>query len=78
MKTKLEKRGRSIWIKIPKEIVKKAGLAADSEIIAEYADQNIIILSNKKSRKLKDLLSQVTKDNCHPEIFCDRVGKEAL
>ena len=76
MNAKLKKWGDSIGLKIPKEIVKRANLSADSEITIEYADQKIVLLPNKKSRRLKDLLSQVTKDNCHPEIFCDRVGKE--
>ena len=68
--------GDSLGVKIPKEIVRKAKLKIDSKIIIEYSDQKIVILTNKKSCQLKDLLSQVTKDNCHPEIFCDRIGKE--
>ena len=76
MTAKLKKWGDSLGVKIPKGIVKKAKLRIDSEITIEYSDQKIVILTNKKSRKLKDLLSQITKDNCHPEIFCDRIGKE--
>ena len=76
MTIKLKKWEDSIGVKIPKEIVKRANLSADSEITIEYANQKIIILPNKKSQRLKDLLSQVTKDNCHSEVFCDRIGKE--
>ena len=76
MTAKLKKRGDSIGVKIPREIAIKAGLTADSEIIIEYADQKIVILPKKQSPQLEDLLSQVTKGNCHPEIFYDRIGKE--
>ena len=76
MTAKLKKWGDSIGVKIPKEIVRKANLSADSEVIIKYAEQKIVILTNKKSRRLKELLSQVTKDNCHHEVFCERIGKE--
>ena len=76
MTIKLKKWGDSIGLKIPKDIAKRASLSADAEITIEYVNQKIIIFPNKKSRCLKGLLSQVTKDNCHSEVFCDQIGKE--
>ena len=76
MTIKLKKWGDSIGVKIPKDIVKRANLSTNSEITIEYANQKIIILRNKKPLRLKGLLSQVTKDNCHSEVFRDRIGKE--
>ena len=76
MTVKLKKWGNSIGVKIPKKIAKRLNLSAGSEVVIEYSDQKIFIFPKEKCLQLKDLLDQVTKDNCHPEIFCEKIGKE--
>ena len=63
-------------LKILRKSAEKANLSADSEVIVKYEDQKIVICRTKKAQRLNELLAKVTKDNCHPAIFCDRVGKE--
>ena len=73
---KAEPEKQSAGLKIPKESAEKAALSADSEVIVKHEDQKVVICRTKKVQRLNELLAKVTKDNCHPEIFCDRAGKE--
>ena len=54
-------------VRIPKIIMEKANLSINSEIEIECKNRKIIISSKKKPVHLKDLLSQITKDNLHTE-----------
>ena len=76
MASKIQKWGNSVGIRIPKAIMKKANLNVNSEIEIECKNQKIIIFSRKKSVQLKDLLSQITKNNLHTEDSYERTGKE--
>ena len=76
MTGKIQKWGNSMGVRIPKAIIKKANLSANSEIEIECKNQKIIIFSKKKPVQLKDLLSQITKDNLHTEDSYTKAGKE--
>ena len=76
MTSKIQKWGNSIAVRIPKTIIEKASLSVNSEIEIEYKNQKIIIFSKKKPVQLKDLLSQITKDNLHTEDSDAKLGKE--
>lgn len=76
MSAKIQKWGNSLGIRIPKIIMEKANLSINSEIEIECKNQKIIIFSKKKSIQLKDLLSQITKDNLHAEDSYIKAGKE--
>ena len=76
MTSKLQKWGNSIGIKIPKAIIEKTNLRLNSEMEIECRNQKIIIFSKKKSICLKDLLSQITKENLHPEDSYVKAGRE--
>ena len=76
MSTKIQKWGNSVGVRIPKIIMEKANLSINSEIEIEYKNQKIIIFSKKKPVRLKDLLSQITKDNLHAEDSFTKAGKE--
>lgn len=76
MATKVQKWGNSMGIRIPKTIMQKANLNTNSEIEIECRNQKIIIFSKKKPVQLKDLLSQITKDNLHTEDSFIKAGKE--
>ena len=56
--------------------MEKANLSIDSEIEIECKNQKIIIFGKKKPIQLKDLLSQITKDNLHGESGSIKIGKE--
>ena len=76
MNTKIRKWGNSMGIRIPKTLMEKANLSANSEVEIECKNQKIIIFSKKTPLQLKDLLSQITKNNLHSEDSYIRVGKE--
>ncbi len=76
MSAKIQKWGNSVGVRIPKTIMEKANLSVNSEIEIECKNQKIIIFSKKKSIQLKDLLSQITKDNLHVEDSYVKTGKE--
>ena len=76
MSAKIQKWGNSAGIRIPKTIIKKANLRINSEIEIECKNQKIIIFSKKRPIQLKDLLSQVTKNNLHTEDSYIKTGKE--
>ena len=76
MSAKIQKWGNSAGIRIPKTIMKKANLNIHSEIEIEYKNQKIIIFAKKKTVQLKDLLSQITKNNLHAEDSYRKAGKE--
>ena len=76
MSAKIQKWGNSVGVRIPKIIMEKANLSVNSEIEIECKNQKIIIFSKKKSIQLKDLLSQITKDNLHVEDNYVKTGKE--
>ena len=76
MSAKIQKWGNSVGVRIPKTIMEKANLNINSEIEIECKNQKIIIFSKKKSIQLKDLLSQINKDNLHTEDSYIKTGKE--
>ena len=76
MSAKIQKWGNSMGVRIPKTIMEKANLSINSEIEIECKNQKIIIFGKKKSIQLKDLLSQITKDNLHTEDSYIQIGKE--
>ena len=76
MSTKIRKWGNSMGVRIPKTLMEKANLNVNSDIEIECKNQKIIIFSKKTPIQLKDLLSQITKDNLHSEDTYTRVGKE--
>ncbi len=76
MASKLQKWGNSVGVRIPKSIIEKANLDVNSEVEIEHKDGKIIIFPKKKSLQLKELLSQITKDNLHSEEDFLPEGKE--
>ena len=76
MSAKIQKWGNSMGVRIPKAIMEKANLGVNSEIEIECKNQKIIIFSKKKPVQLKNLLSQITKDNLHAEDSFIKAGKE--
>ena len=77
MTTKFQKKRNGFSVTIPKKMVQKAKFNLNTEIDMKCEEGKIIIfLKKEKELTLKDIVKTITKDNRHPEIICDSVGKE--
>jgi len=78
MRTKIQKWGNSLAVRIPKAFAMEAQLEQNSVVDVSLLDGQIIIKPVSTSRwTLEDLLAGVTSDNIHSEIDTgDRVGNE--
>lgn len=79
MKTRIQKWGNSLALRIPKGMAEDAALHLDSEVEMQIADGQIIITPIEEDEyRLEDLLTQVNEDNKHGEVdFGAAVGDEA-
>jgi antitoxin MazE len=78
MKTRIQKWGNSLALRIPKSFATEAGIEQNSSVELSLERGKLIIVSSQRPRfTLKQLLSQVGKDNLHQEIQTGPpVGKE--
>ena len=79
MKTRAQRWGNSLGIRIPKALAQEVDVATDSEVEILARDGEIVIRPIKKrSQSLRQLLSKVTPANLHRELdIGPAVGKEA-
>ena len=79
MKTKIQKWGNSLALRIPKSFAGEVGLQKETAVEVSLADGKIIIAPVFKPKlTLKQLLANVTEDNLHDEIDTGAaVGHEA-
>jgi len=69
MKTRIQKWGNSLALRIPKSFATEVGLEQDSPVEVSLEDGKLVIEAAPKSKwTLKRLLAQVTKDNLHSEF----------
>jgi len=69
MKTRIQKWGNSLALRIPKSFAEEAGLEQDSSVEMSLKDGRLVIAPDAKSRlTLRRLLAQVTRDNRHSEV----------
>ena len=69
MKTRIQKWGNSLALRIPKSFANEVGLEQDSSVEVSLKDGKLVISSAAKSKlTLKRLLAQVTRDNRHSEV----------
>ena len=69
MKTRVQKWGNSLALRIPKSLATEAGLDRDSSVEVSLTDGKLTIVPDTKPKfTLKRLLSQVTKENLHREV----------
>lgn len=80
MKTKAQKWGNSLAVRVPKGIAEKAGLKTEDVLEIEVEDGNLVLMPlTRREYRLKDLVKGITRDNLHQEIdFGEPVGREAL
>ena len=77
MKTRIQKWGNSLGVRIPKNIAGELGIKDGVIVDLEISQQNLIIKLQQSNLDL--LLDNITDDNCHNELFSndDRSGNES-
>jgi len=69
MKTRIQKWGNSLALRIPKSFADEVGLQKETSVEVSLADGKIIVTPVTKSKlTLEQLLSKVTKENLHHEV----------
>jgi antitoxin MazE len=79
MKTKAQKWGNSLAVRVPKGITEQAGVGVNDVLDIEVAKDGVICLRPRRRQKyrLNDLLKGMTKENMPSEIGFGRpVGRE--
>lgn len=78
MRTRAQKWGNSLAVRIPKAIAEQAGVREDDEVEIEVAARVIRMKARRRDPVLAELLRQVTPDNLHGETDFGRPqGREA-
>jgi antitoxin MazE len=80
MKTKIQKWGNSLAVRLPKSVVEQKSLTEGEGVSVAIKDGVITIEQIKKPKyTLDELLAQITPDNIHKEIdWGSDVGKEII
>ena len=77
MKTRLQKWGNSLAVRVPSAFAKDAQVKAGSEVEISIAEAKLIITPLSKRYSLHELLSGVSKKNLYSEIDTGKpAGKE--
>ncbi len=79
MRTRIQRWGHSLALRIPKPFAIEAKLVDRTEVDLTVTNGRLVVTAATKPRQsLDDLLSRVTKRNLHEEVDTGtRVGKEA-
>jgi len=79
MKTRIQKWGSSLALRIPKSFADKAGLEYDAPVEMSLVGRNLVVVPIIEPVLTLDyLLAQVTEDNLHREVDTGQaMGKEA-
>jgi len=69
MKSKVQKWGNSLAVRIPKVFADEAGLEENSEVDVSIIDGTVVIKRKSKFKfDLNELIAQITPENIHNEI----------
>ena len=69
MRTRMQKWGNSLALRIPKSFAEEIGLGQDSPVEVTLEGEKLVILPARESKvTLERLLAQVTDDNVHHEV----------
>lgn len=79
MKTRVQKWGNSLALRIPKSFANEVGLLNDSSVEVSLANGKLVVMPiEKPGVTLKKLLAQITEKNMHREVDSGpAVGNEA-
>lgn len=80
MRTRVQKWGNSLGVRIPRGLADEVGLGAGTEVSLTAKDGELVLRPSLPSRlRLTDLLAGVTPENIHASVDTgDAVGSEAL
>lgn len=80
MKTKAQKWGNSLSVRVPKGIAEKVGIRDEDILDIDVEKGKIILIPiRKKEYELKDLLKKITDENIHGEVdFGEPEGREVI
>jgi len=74
MKTRVQKWGNSLALRIPKSFAAEVGLDPNSSVEMSLRDGKLVVFPTEKPKfTLRQLLAQVTEENLHHEIDTDPV-----
>lgn len=76
MAVAIAKWGHSAALRLPKTLLNQVSLKVGDQVELVVRDGQLVIEPSKPS--LEQLLSQVTTENKHQEIFAEPVGDERL
>jgi antitoxin MazE len=69
MKTRVQKWGNSLALRIPKSFAAEVGLGPNSSVEMSLRDGKLLIVASEKPKFiLRQLLAQVTEENLHHEV----------
>lgn len=75
MKTRIQKWGNSLALRIPKSFAAEVGLQRETSVEISLADGTLVIAPVAvRKPTLKQLLAGVTKDNLHREVDTGRAA----
>jgi antitoxin MazE len=77
MRTRVQKWGNSLAVRIPKAFAEGAGLRAAAEVELTLQEGRLQVVGVRPRWTLQELLSRVSKRNLHAEVDAGpRVGRE--
>lgn len=77
MKTHVQKWGNSLAVRIPKHIIREAGLEYNVAVEMKIEEGKLVIQRCEEAPMLESLLAKVTEDNLHSAVETgEAVGKE--
>lgn len=78
MRTRVQKWGNSLAVRIPRAFADELGVQQDSEVDMSLRDDRLVLQPVQQPHyRLADLLAQVREDNVHEEFGTgDPVGRE--
>lgn len=69
MKTRVQKWGNSLALRIPKSFASEVGIQQETTVDLSSDDGKLVITPVAKPKQtLKQLLAKITKDNLHKEV----------
>jgi len=69
MKTRVQKWGNSLALRIPKSFAAEVGLDPNSAVEMSLRDGKLVVVPSEKPKfTLRQLLAQVTDENLHHEV----------
>jgi len=69
MKTRVQKWGNSLALRIPKSFASEVGFQKETPVEVSLADGKLVIFPVSPPKlTLKQLLAKITKDNLHSEV----------